>query len=68
MKSCMNAFMYADDLLLLSVSVTDLQKIVSICIKEFDLLDLSLNVSKSAYLRIGPSLTVSVLIYRQGAT
>ena len=45
--------MYADDLLLLANSVTDLQKLVNICIEEFDLLDLSLNVSKSSCLRIG---------------
>ena len=53
-KTCLNAFMYADDLLLLSTSVTDLQNIISICLEEFDKLDLAVNVSKSACLRIGP--------------
>src|SRR5688572_17588682 len=45
--------MYAHDLLLISTSVTDLQKLVTICIDEFELLDLSINASKSSCLRIG---------------
>src|ERR1051325_9087023 len=45
--------MYADDLLLISTSVTDLQNLVTICIDEFELLDLSINASKSSCLRIG---------------
>ena len=57
-KICFNAFMYADDLILLSPTVTDLQKLVNICVDEFTLLDLSLNVSKSSCLRIGPRFNV----------
>ena len=52
-KICWNSFMYADDLLLISTSVTDLQKLVTICTDEFELLDLSINASKSSCLRIG---------------
>jgi len=50
---CFNAFMYADDLLLLSISVSDLQKMLNICLEELNLLDMNFNVNKSNWLRIG---------------
>ena len=50
---CFNAFMYADDLLLLSISVCDLQQMINICKTELDWLDMVINVNKSACLRIG---------------
>ena len=59
--------MYADDLILLSPSVTDLQKLVNICVDEFNLLDLSLNVSKSFCLRIGPRFNVSCACISAGS-
>jgi len=45
--------MYADDLLLLSISVTHLQKMLDICVKELASLDMKINVKKSNWLRIG---------------
>ena len=45
--------MYADDLILLSPSVVELQRMVDLCCKEFEGLDLQLNSSKSVYMRIG---------------
>jgi len=45
--------MYADDLLLLSGSLCDLQSMVDICCNEFDKLDMCLNVKKSQVIRIG---------------
>ena len=48
-----NAFMYADDLLLLSISVCDMQRMVDICKTELDWLDMRINVSKTCYMRIG---------------
>jgi len=51
---CFNAVMYADDLLLLSISVHDLQLLVDICVAEFDKLGLDINEKKSACLRISP--------------
>lgn len=48
-----NAIMYADDLLLLSISVTDLQAMVKLCASEFNEIGLSLNMSKSVCMRIG---------------
>jgi hypothetical protein len=49
----MNAFMYADDLILMSASVYDLQRLVNICIDELDLLLLTLNAKKCFCLRVG---------------
>ena len=49
----MGSFMYADDLVLLSPSVCELQKMVNICCVELSLLDLKLNESKSVCIRIG---------------
>ena len=45
--------MYADDLLLISGSVSKLQKMVDICLNEFCQLDLQINANKSNCLRIG---------------
>ena len=33
---CLNSIMHADDLLLLSISVYDLQKMIDLCLHEFD--------------------------------
>jgi len=49
-----NAIMYADDLILLSISVHELQILVDICVSEFKCLRLEINVGKSACMRIGP--------------
>ena len=51
--------MYADDLLLLSISVCDLQHMVNICKSELDWLDMMINVKKSACLRIGKRFKAS---------
>lgn len=55
---CCNAFMYADDLLLLSISVSEMQKMIDICVKELDWLDMKVNVNKSSFLRIGKRFKV----------
>ena len=46
-------FMYADDILLLSSSVTSLQRLVELVESELAALDLAINASKSACIRIG---------------
>ena len=51
---CFNALMYADDLVLLSISITHLQKLVDICYDVLDSCDLKLNPAKSVCIRIGP--------------
>src|SRR5258708_739918 len=46
--------MFADDLLMLAISVVDLQAMLNICVEELTWLDMNLNVAKSACLRVGP--------------
>jgi exonuclease III len=48
-----SAIMYADDLVLLSPSVTELQTMIDICCNELALLDLQINAKKSVAIRIG---------------
>src|SRR5271157_2545288 len=55
----MNAFLYADDLLLLSITIIDLEKMLLICKDEFDWLNIAVNVKKSSCLRIGNRHNVS---------
>ncbi len=55
-----NAFMYADDLLLVSISISDLQKLLVICELEFLKIDMCTNVSKSMCLRVGPRYNACV--------
>jgi hypothetical protein len=52
--TCISVFMYADDLILLSPSVSSLQEIINIVEEQLLLLEMSVNVSKSACLRFGP--------------
>ena len=51
---CYNSFMYADDLILISITVTDLQHLLSLCSIAFSNLDLPININKCQSLRIGP--------------
>jgi len=44
--------MYADDILLLSISLDDMQKMLNICKVEFKSLDMSVNTSKSVCMRV----------------
>ena len=52
--------MFADDLLLASISVTELQKMIDICKSEFDWLDMKVNVKKSLCIRIGRRFNVNL--------
>ena len=45
--------MYADDLLLMSISVSELQLMIDRCVNEFEKLDLLINIKKSVCMRIG---------------
>ena len=51
---CLNSFMFADDLVLLTISISDLNDIIAICKEELDCLDMRVNVSKSSCIRVGP--------------
>jgi len=50
---CFNVFMYADDIILLFISVDDMQKMLNICNVEFKSLDMSVNTNKSVCMRVG---------------
>ena len=54
-----NIFMYADDIILLSSSLTDLQRLIDICEYDFYELDLKFNIKKSACLRIGKAFSAA---------
>lgn len=49
----MGILMYADDLVLISSSVTVLQSMIDLCINELNMIDLSVNIKKSVAIRIG---------------
>ena len=53
-STCVSIIMYADDILLLSPSVTTLQDLLYICGNTLRSLDLFINPKKSVYMRIGP--------------
>ena len=55
----LGALMYADDLVLLSPSRYELQEMINICTEELALLDLKLNVAKTAILKIGKKSNIS---------
>jgi len=55
---CLSVILYADYILLLASSVNALQKILHACEKELDWLDLTINVSKSSCIRMGPRFKV----------
>ena len=46
--------LYADDILILTSSVSELQRLLHICENELIWLDMSINVNKSCCMRIGP--------------
>jgi len=50
---CISILMYADDILILTPSVSSLHLLFSICEKELLTLDLSINVQKSVCMPIG---------------
>ena len=47
-------FLYADDILCISPSISALETLLRACERELIWLDMSINVKKSCYLRIGP--------------
>ena len=51
---CTSIFLYADDILLLSPTLSGLQRILSTCEEELNSVDMHINTSKSVCMRIGP--------------
>ena len=60
---CSNVFviLYADDILLLTSSVTELQNLLTTCERELRCLDMHINVKKSGCLRVGPRCNASCM-------
>ena len=56
---CLSILLYADDILLLAPSIIALQQLVKVCECELSWLDMSVNVRKSACMRIGPRFNVN---------
>ena len=50
----MSISMYADNIILLAPPVSALQRLLHVCETELKWLDMSINVNKSACIRIGP--------------
>ena len=64
---CFNALMYADDLILLSASAQQLRKLIDLCCTELADCQLSVNINKTACIRIGPKFeTTSMDILLNG--
>ena len=57
---CSNSYMYADDLILLSISIKDLQLMIGLCELEFKAISMEINVKKTECLRIGRRHAVAV--------
>ena len=53
-QTCLGVLLYADDIVLMAPTVSALQQLLYICESELDWLDLRINASKSAVMRIGP--------------
>ena len=51
--------MFADDLVLLAISISDLNEMIAICKEELDWLDMRVNVSKSDCIRVGPRFNIT---------
>ena len=57
---CMNSIMYADDLILISISLKHMQSMVDLCASEFEFIGMNINIKKSGCMRIGPRHTNDV--------
>ena len=63
---CLNSFMFADDLVLLTISISDLNDMIAICKVELDWLDMKVNVLKSDCIRVGPRYNITHCIILLG--
>jgi hypothetical protein len=56
---CACIFLYADDIILISPSITGLQSLISACEAELSSLDMKINARKSVCIRVGPRFDAS---------
>lgn len=54
------ALMYADDLLLVSITITDIRAMIALVCQELKWLDMKINVKKSSMIRVGPRFNVPI--------
>jgi len=59
--------LYADDILLLSPSVSQLESLLRVCERELACLDMAINFKKSCCIQIGPRRYGSVKLIENGA-
>ena len=57
--TCVSILLYADDILLLAPSIITLQQLILVCENELRWLDMTINVRKSACMRVGPRFNVN---------
>src|SRR6266568_288997 len=50
---CLNSLLYADDLILLAISLHDMHKLLEVCRAELEWSDMRLNIEKSSAIRVG---------------
>src|SRR6266568_3699507 len=58
---CTNSFLYADDVVLLSVSLYDMGIMLDVCKRELAWLDMNVNIDKSSAIRMGDRFDVPIL-------
>ena len=65
---CMSILLYADDIILLAPSVTALQQLLLLCEEELSFLGMSLNIKKSACIRVRARFNIdcSRIVTKQG--
>ena len=56
---CLNSFMFVNDLVLLTMSISDLNDMIAICKLELDWLGMKINVFKSDCIRVGPRFDIT---------
>ena len=56
----MNSLMYADDLIILAISVQDLQSLVNLCLFESNTIIVLINAKKSSCLKVGKRFNANV--------
>ena len=56
--------MYADDLIIMSISVSDMQKLLDICATECKFVGMEINSKKSACMRVGCRHNVNVCLLK----
>jgi Reverse transcriptase (RNA-dependent DNA polymerase) len=50
---CCGIFLYADDIILLSISLSELQIMLDVCLSRLEIIDMKVNPNKSLCIRIG---------------